>query len=182
MHRQSRVEQTFWRCAFLVVLLCALGNTPVLAHSGDESVVQLQDVPVAAYRLTVMTAPRVLLAGPLHVVVLATDPTGAHFQIIQAMTVEVIPLTGGSHQVSPALPGLTPLGSHEAQFALTQPGRYQIQLHVPDSTQPLTFEVEVVSGVWMQGLLLVLVGVTMLAALWVVREGFTVWRRQPVNQ
>ena len=177
MFRYRITDWRLWLYVCLTGLLWGLTVSPAWAHGGDESIVQLKDVHVASYRLTVMTAPRVLLAGPMHVVVLVTDPTGSHFKIIQQMTVEAIPLSGGgSRQVSQAIPIPMPLGSHEAQLMLTQLGSYQIQIHLPVQLAPVNFEIEVVSGVWMQGILYVLLGITVVAALWLVKEGRTVWR------
>jgi hypothetical protein len=48
-----------------------------------------------------------------------------------------------------------------------------------DNAEEITFAVVALSGIWMQGTLLALSSVTGVAALWLVKEGFTVWRRKP---
>lgn len=170
----------FYLNCLIVSLLCVLTATSVWAHGADESVIQLQDVHLGPYRLTVMTAPRAILVGSLHVVVMVKDALAPRPRVILHMTVEAIPLTGaGRRQTSAAIPFISPFGSHEAQLDLTQPGRYQIIVHVPGTIQTMTFEVEVVSGVWMQGIILALFALTVVVTGWLVKEGFIIWRWHP---
>ena len=176
----SRRRRREWLALGLLLstLLALLLRSHVLAHGEEESVVQLQDAALAGYRLTVRTAPRTLLVGPLHVLVQVTDSTGRP-QVLQSLRVAVqAVLSTGDRQVTQALPMLPP-GNHEAQLMLPQPGEYQITLRLNDSTEEITFAVVALSGIWMQGALLVLGSVTGIAALWLVKEGFTVWRRKP---
>lgn len=170
-----------WQAMLLLWLLIGLSvgasTMPALAHTEEESIVQLRDVALDGYRLTVLTAPRTLLVGPAHLVVLVTDADG-RWVLLRQMMVEVTPLLHPDQlQVRPLLPMTLPLGSHETQLELPTPGHYQVTIRLADQSQPVSFEIEVLSGVWMRGLLSLLVGVTLLAAGWLVKEGFTVWQR-----
>src|SRR5689334_2190303 len=93
-------SRRFYLICFTVSLLCVLTVTSVWAHGADESVFQLQDVHLGPYRLTVMTAPRVILVGSLHVGITVMDALAPRPRVVLHMTVEAIPLTGaGSRQV-----------------------------------------------------------------------------------
>jgi hypothetical protein len=168
-----------WRLLFLLLsaLFGLLLAPHVLAHGEEESVIQMTDAPLGDYRITVRTAPRTLLVGPLHVLVQVTDSKGRP-QVLQTLRVAVQAISSsGDGQVTEALPMLPP-GNHEAQLTLPQPGEYQIILRLNDSAEEITFAVVALSGIWMQGVLLALGSVTGVAALWLVKEGFTVWRRK----
>lgn len=169
-----------WRPLFLLVsiVLALLVGQRVAAHGEGESIVQVTDAPLGSYRLTIRTAPRTLLVGPLHVLVQVSDSQGRP-QVLQSLTVAVQALSSiDDMQITRTLPMLPP-GNHEAQLTLPQPGEYQLTLRLDGSADAITFTVVALSGVWMQGVLLVFGGVTSVAALWLVKESFTVWRRKP---
>jgi hypothetical protein len=176
----STLRRGEWRllCLWLSALLGLLLAPQVLAHGAEESMIQVQDASLGDYRLTVRTAPRTLLVGPLHVLVQVTGSTGRP-QVLQSLRVAVQPVpSSGDGQITQALPMLPP-GTHEAQLTLPHPGEYQITLRLNDNAEEITFAVVALSGIWMQGTLLALSSVTGVAALWLVKEGFTVWRRKP---
>jgi hypothetical protein len=169
--------------AGLIMALLSLLAQPVLAH-GEDRMLQGANIAAGAFQLTVWTAPARLRTGEVHVETAVFDRNGNPDERC-AVQVTLTPLDRTGPRFSAlALPVMgAEAGLREAAFTVTEPGRYRVETTVFDEAGragQTTFDVEIASvpQVIQVGIYLLL-GLSILAGVWMVWRGVELWFGRP---
>ncbi|MFW6184258.1 MAG: hypothetical protein ACOC8X_10720 [Chloroflexota bacterium] len=165
---------------FLAVVALALGGRRAAAH-GDEVHAVLEGAPLGPYTVTVWLSPPDLRPGEVHVAAAISDAGRPVLDCEVALT--VIPLDSTERPVTAQAGPATPATGyrHEAQLTLPRDGRYTFTITARDPAgevgrQQFDAVVRPVSP-WMNALIYGQLLLAPVVGLWLLAEGFVVWRR-----
>ncbi len=151
-----------------------------MAHT-EDAIVQLSQVPVGPYEMTIWAYPGIMRAGSIHYTVLVIDAANAEPLDNATILIEAIPLSGQGDVVSAnavqGSDGANP-SFYETDLALKEEGTYQIKIVVQDPSEQVysqQFQIEVVSITSLKIILSVFSILTVIIIVWFVIESLQTW-------
>ncbi len=140
--------------ALLGIVTIIAGLAPLATHANGGQV-RIADYPLGPYTVTVFTSPVPLTTGTVDVSVLLQDRETKAIVDGATISLTVTPASGGPPQQYAVTreQATNPL-YYAAEFPITEPGRYHLQLDIrgPAGSGSVTFEVTVELGrsSWLQ--------------------------------
>ncbi len=171
---------------FLIGVLMALLSLlaqPVLAH-GDDRTLQQANIAVGEFQLTIWSAPARLRTGEIHIETFVLDRNGKPDERC-VVWVLLTPLDRtGPTLDAPSIPmASVGAGMGEASFTVAEPGRYRVEAVIFDETGAVgqtALEVEIIRiPLIIQGGIYLLVGASILTAVWMLKNGISLWFGRP---
>lgn len=177
-------HKKFWlvpRCMMLQLFLLLIIPTKLAMAHTEDAVVQLSQVPVGPYEMTVWAYPGIMRAGSIHYTVFITDVANAEPLDNATILIEATPLSGRGDVVSAnavqGSDGANP-SFYETDLALKEEGIYQIRIVVQDLSEQMytqQFQIEVVSIASLKIILSVFSIITVVIIVWFVIESLQTW-------
>lgn len=130
---------------FVLLMICLTYPEQILAHGGG--IAQISKQPMEQYIVSVWSSPVPPVVGKFHVTIALTTAENPNQPLLNQ------PMTVTLQSLSADLPLITSFPTneqsanrlmYEADFDLTQDGRWQASLFVGEAKNPVTFEFDVV--------------------------------------